>query len=168
MGSFREMVEFDELESFNWLKSKDKMSNVNVPRPSGLNANGQQQVPNMRDMRYGPRRPRDMSSGQKTIWVITTVVLVIVGITLGVAFGIPAGFLAIGLLIGLVLLAIACACSLGILNSVLACIGCKTYQFPQPAQDAEIPLAGQAPNQNDQFGGFFGMNSGGGMYSTAT
>ena len=34
-----------------------------------------------------------MSSGQKTIWVITTVVLVIVGITLGVAFGIPAGFL---------------------------------------------------------------------------
>ena len=96
-----------------------------------------------------------MSSGQKTIWVITTVVLVIVGITLGVAFGIPAGFLvmvknnlfskkvklkifhqnrAIGLLIGLVLLAIACACSLGIVNSLLACIGCKTYQFPQPAQ----------------------------------
>ena len=34
-----------------------------------------------------------MSSSQKTIWVITTVVLVIVGITLGVAFGIPAGFL---------------------------------------------------------------------------
>ena len=30
--SFRGMVEFDELESFNWLKSNDKMSNVNVPR----------------------------------------------------------------------------------------------------------------------------------------
>ena len=41
---------------------------------------------------------------------------------------------AIGLLIGLVLLVIACACSFGILNSLLACIGCKTIQPPQLAQ----------------------------------
>lgn len=32
--------------------------------------------------------------------------------------------------------------------------------FLKAFKDAEIPLAGQAPNQNDQFGGFFGMNSG--------